>query len=198
MTIVKYSFLSDIIGINTYYELKWYAKRNIPVATIVLVMVLVLTFFFHWVFLSLILSLITGTSLIFIAYVFGVILLLDYGVEMEIEEIWNGGYIMPEEKPNGYNATKLWGITLIVLAIAAIYFSNEYRKHYAFECETFLVDEYSGIYHLEDGHDDEDFNYTTKMKGYEIEELGYSLCESCKEWAEEAEEFYEAERHYRR
>jgi len=198
MKIVKQSFLSNIIGERTYNEFKGLACLCIPVATIVLVMVFILTRFFYWGFLSSILYLITGTSLIFIAYLFGVILLLDFGVEIELEETWDGRYKMPEGKPNGYIVTKLWCITLIVLAIAAIYFSNRYRIHYAFECETFLVDEDDGIYHLEDGHDEEVIYYTTEMKGYEIEKHGYSLCESCKEWAEEFEELYEYERYSRR
>jgi len=189
------SFIKSILGTNTYAEFKGYAKKYIPIATIVLVILLVLTYFFHWGFLSSILNLITGTSLIFIAYILGVVLLLDFGVDVELEETWNGSYRMPEAKPEGYNNTKVWGIVLIILVIGAIYFSNKYRKHYAFECETFLVDENNGIYHLEDGNDEEVMEYTTKMKGYEVVKLGYTFCESCKEWEEEAEEIYESERY---
>lgn len=193
-----YTFLKNIIGRNIYNELKRDAKQCIPVATVVLIVVLVLTYFFHWKILSWILNLITGTSLIFIAYIIGIVLLLDFGVNVKMTRSWDGSYKMPNSKPFKYHLTKFWEIILVVLAIAAIYFSNKYRRHYAFECETFLVDENSGIYHLEEGNDDEECNYTTKMKGYEIEELGYSFCESCKDWVEEAEEVYESERYSRR
>ena len=199
MTTETFSFIKDILGKNTYNEFKVYAKQYIPIATVVLIVVLALTYFFHWWLLSRILSIITGTSLIFIVYIIGVVLFLDYGVEVELEETWNGGYKMPDNRPFNYKyGTKLWGITLIVLAIAAIYISHKYRTYYAFECETFLVDENTGIYHLEYGHDDEEIRYTTKMMGYEIEENGYSFCESCKEWLEEAEEEYESERYIKR
>lgn len=198
MATETYTFLKNIIGRNIYNELKRDTKRYIPVATLVLVVVLVLTHFFHWKILSWILNLITGTSLVFIAYIIGVVLLLDFGVNVKVTKSWDGSYKMPDNKPFKYHLTKFWEIILVVLAIATIYFSNKYRRHYAFECETFLVDENSGIYHLAEGNDDEECNYTTEMKGYEIEELGYSFCESCKDWVEEAEEVYESERYSRR
>ncbi len=198
MVVVEtFSFIKKILGQNTYEEYRGYARQYIPVATVVLIVVLALTYFFHWWFLSRILNILTGTSLIFIAYIIGVVLLLDYGVEVEMEEAWNGRYKLPDKMPFKYNATKLWGGTLVVLAIAAVYFSNEYRTSYAFECETFLVDENAGIYHIENVHD-EPISYTCRMMGYEIKEHEYSFCESCRDWLEDAEEYYDSEMNIRR
>ena len=54
-----------------------------------------------------------------------------------------------EPKPFKYKLTIVWGVILLALGIVAIYYSNRYRNRYAFECETFLVDEKAGIYHLD-------------------------------------------------
>ena len=99
--------------------------------------------------------------------------------------------------PSNFKSTIIWTYTLLILGISAIFFSNKYRKNYSFECQTFLVDENRGIYHLEDGNDDEDREYTTEMKGYELENYNYTFCESCRERVEEMESEYTAERYYR-
>lgn len=191
MATEKYSFIKEVMGRNTYEQSKEYAEKYIPLATIVLLIVLALTYFFHWGILSFILNLIFGTSLIFLAYIIGVVLLLDFGVDVELEETWGGSYRLPKEKPKGYNNTIIWGVTLIILAIAAIYFSNRYRNHYAFECDTFLVDRQKGIYHL-DGYNDgceeiEEDSHLVRMKGYEAEKYNCTFCPSCEEWVEDAE-----------
>lgn len=195
---MKQSFLSNVVGRNTYDEFKGYAKRIIVIGTCVLVVILLLSLFFHWGFISSLLNLVTGTSLLFIAYVAALVLALD--VEVEVDEPERDYWSEPEKKmkPTTYRLTVVWGIVLILFGIGAIYFSNKYRKNYAFECQTFLVDENRGIYHLEDGNDDEDMEYTTEMKGYELKDYNYTFCESCREWVEEMESDYAAERYYRR
>ncbi len=40
--------------------------------------------------------------------------------------------------------------------------------------------------------------YTTKMKGYELEDYNYTFCESCKEWLEEMEMVVDVEKYSRR
>lgn len=194
MEIRSYSYIKKLLGDRTYEEFRGYAKTYIPIATIILVVLLVLSQFVHWGIVSWLLSLALGTSLVFIAYVFGVILLLDFGVDVEMEEDWNGRFSLPEVVPFNFKNTIIWAYTLLILGIAAIYFSNKYRKNYAFECQTFLVDENRGIYHLED-NDEEDMEYTTKMKGYELKKYNYTFCESCKDWIEEMESEYAAERY---
>lgn len=194
----NYSYIKKLIGSQKYEEFRGYAKKYIPIATIILVVLLVLSQFAHWGIVSWLLNLALGTSLLFIAYVLGVILLLDFGVDVEMKEDWNGRLSLPEVMPSNFKNTIIWAYTLLILGIAAIYYSNKYRKNYAFECQTFLVDENRGIYHLEDGDDDEDMEYTTEMKGYELEDYNYTFCESCREWVEEMESEYAAERYNRR
>lgn len=89
----------------------------------------------------------------------------------------------------------------MILGAFAIYSSNRNRKHYAFECSTFLVDKQAEIYH---------YNYRNHceiaaeavelnaMKGFEVEEENYTLCHWCKEWADDAKDTYEVERFYRK
>lgn len=198
MEIRSYSYIKKLLGDRTYENFSGYAKTYIPIATIILVVLFVLSQFVHWKIVSWLLNLTLGTSLLFIAYVLGVILLLDFGVDVEMKEDWNGKYSLPEVMPSPFKNTIIWAYTLLILGIAAIYFSNKYKKNYAFECQTFLVDENRGIYHLEDGNDDEDMEYTTKMKGYELEKLNYTFCESCREWVEEIGSEYAIKRYDRR
>lgn len=198
MAIRSYSYIKKLLGDRTYEEFRGYAKTNIPIATIILVVLLVISQFVHWRIVSCLLNLTLGTSLIFIAYILGVILLLDFGVDVEMKEDWDGRLSLPEVMPSNFKNTIIWAYTLLILGIAAIYFSNKYRKNYSFECQTFLVDENRGIYHLEDGNNDEDREYTTEMKGYELENYNYTFCESCREWVEEMGSEYATERYYRR
>ena len=189
---VKQSFISNIIGRKTYDEFRDLAKIIIAIGTCVLTILLLLSVFFHWSLISSLLNLVTGTSLLFIAYIAAFILVLD--IEVDVDE--------PEKKtkPTAYKLTIVWGVLLIALGICAIYFSNKYRKHYAFECETFLVDHQAGIYHLNCDNDCEvasEASNLEKKQGYQIDK-SYNLCEWCEEWAEDAEDEYESSRYYRR
>lgn len=192
----RYSYIKKFLGEETYEDYRGYAKTYIPIATIILVLLLVLSQFVHWGIVCWLLNLALGTSLVFIVYILGLILLLDFEVDVEMEEDWNGRLSLPKIKPFNFKITIIWTYTLLILGIAAIYFSNKYRKNYAFECKTFLVDE-EGIYHLED-NDDENIEYTTKKKGYELKNHNYTFCTSCKEWAEEMESEDAAARYDRR
>ena len=191
MAIVKQSFLSNIIGRKTYDEFKGYAKVIIAIGTCVLSIILLLSLFFHWSFINNLLSLVTGTSLLFIAYIAALVLVLD--IEVDVDE--------PEKKPKpaAYKLTIVWGVVLVALGIGAIYFSNKYRKHFAFECDTFLVDHQAKIYHFDIDNGCEmatDSNWE-RMQGYQIDE-SYTLCDWCEEWAEDAADEYESNKYYRR
>ena len=66
---------------------------------------------------------------------------------------------------------------LVALGISAIYFSNKYRKYYAFECDTFLVDHQAEIYHLDWDNDCEvaaEAGALEKMQGFQIDK-SYTL-----------------------
>lgn len=200
MAIVKQSFLSNIIGRNTYDEFKGYAKKIIAIGTCVLAIIYLLSYFFHWGFISSLLNLVTGTSILFIAYVAALVLALD--VEVEVDEPERNYWSESEKKTKttSFKLTVVWGIMLIIFSIGAIYFSNQYRKEYAFECDTFLVDHQAGIYHLDWDNDCEvaaEADDLEKMKGYQINK-SYTLCKWCEEWAEEAESDFESSRYFRR
>lgn len=192
------SFLKRIIGVDTYDEYKDKAKICIPYVTVILAFIFLLTFYFNWIVLSWILNLLSGTSIIFLAYIAGIVLLFDKEVPVELDGDSRRGYIFPKEKPKGYKATKWWGIILIILAVIIIYTSNRYRKYYAFKCKTFLVEESTGTYHLKDGSDKKTIECPIKMKGYEIEERGYQFCITCEEYAEDTESAYNSERFFKR
>lgn len=200
MAKVKQSFLSNIIGRNTYYEFKGYAILIIVIGTCVLSVVFLLSLFFHWEFISKLLNLVTGTSILFIAYIAAIVLVLD--IEVDVDEPERYYWQKPEKtpKPITYKLTIVWGIVLIVLGIGAIYFSNKYRKQYAFECDTFLVNHQAKIYHLDWDIDCEvasEASNLEKMQGYQIDN-SYTLCEWCEEWAEDIESEYGTSRYYKR
>lgn len=200
------SFLKDIIGRNTYNGTKEIAHHIIPVATCVLVVLWGLSKFFHWGLLSFLLNLTTGTSLVFIAYILGLIVLLDKGIDVELLESvtaprYQNRYYFPKEEPQGYRRTIILGVILVALGIAAIYFSNRYRKHYAFECETFLVDKTNLLYHINTNNGCEyKSRNVEEVKGYQLEEdfSEYRFCEWCQEWAEDASDTYESDKYFRK
>jgi hypothetical protein len=200
MATVRKSFLSNFIGKDTYDRYKAYSKRIIMIGTCILVLLFLLTQFVYSEVVSYLLRLVTGTSLLFIAYIAVWILVLDIEVDVEEPEKYFWNQEVKSDKPTTYKMTIVWGVILVILGISAIYFSNKYRKQYAFECETFLVDKSSRIYHIvfNDCEVAESASSLEEMKGYEIEESNYTFCEWCKEWLEEAESEYESSRYSRR
>lgn len=82
MPIVKRSFISNLIGQDHYDGIKKYAKIIISIGTCILAILFLLTCFFHWRFLSTLLNLVTGKSLLFVAYVVAFILVLDIEVDV--------------------------------------------------------------------------------------------------------------------
>ena len=131
-------------------------------------------------------------SLLFVAFVIEAILLLDKRVDVDEprQDAWEK--TEKEPKPIAYKLTIIWGMALMLLGIVAIYFSNKYRNGYAFECETFLVDNEAGIYHYEwndDCEKAEEAETLEEMKGYQIDK-SYILCEWCKETQEDMESEY--------
>ena len=169
MATVKKSFLSNIIGKSLYDELKDYAKPIVLIGTVILVVLFLLSFFVHWKFVSRLLNLVSGTSLLFIVYVAALILFLDKEVEVE-EPISYYGYDSNQmPKTRSFKLTIVWGVVLLLVGISAIFFSNRYRKQYSFDCSTILVDQSAGIYHLEWIDDCEvaaDSDCLVEMKGY--------------------------------
>ena len=115
------------------------------------------------------------------------ILLLDIKVSVDEPETYSWKEQEDIQKPISYKLSTLWFIILVLLGISAIYFSNKYKKQYIFECDTFLVDRQTHTYHLDWTECDNSKNAVSldKLQGYQIEK-DFSLCEECKEIAEEA------------
>ena len=159
--------------------------------------------FFHWNIICSLLNIVTGTSLIFIAYIICVIIWLDKGIDVVLDKegsVSYPQYSYPKNAPQGFNKTIVLGVFLIILGIAAIFFSNKYRKQYTFECTTFLVDKQSGIYHLDYDNECEiaaNAHDLVMQKGYQMDE-SYTFCEWCKEWIEDMESEYAASKYIRR
>ncbi len=201
MSTVKKSFISNLIGKDLYYGLKNYSKPIILIGTGILLVLFLLSFFVHWRFVSKLLGLVTGTSLLFLVYIAALIVFMDKEVDVEepISYYRHDSEQMP--KTRSFKLTIVWGVVLILLGISAIFFSNRYRKQYAFDCSTILVDQSAGIYHLEWINDCEvaaESDCLEEMKGYEIKGKGYRFCDWCKEYAEEVEEAYYSDRFYRK
>lgn len=200
------SFLKDIIGRNTYNGIKELAHIIIPVATCFLAVLWGLSKIVHRNLLSFLLDLTTGTSWLFIAYILGLIVLIDKGKDVVLEEnifarLGQSRYYFPDEKPKGYKRTIVQGVILVTLGIVAVYFTNNYRKSYAFECSSFLIDKTHRLYHINTNNGCEyKSRNVEKVKGYQLMEeyRDYRFCDWCKDWAEEVEDEYESDRYFRR
>ena len=199
MSIVKQSFISNIISKSTYDQFLGYAKVIVAVGSCLLAICIGLSFFFHSSIINWFLQLLTGTSLLFIAYIAAWILILDVQVSVDEPERYAWKESEKVQRPFKSKLTSIWGIILIILGISAIYISNKYRKHYAFECGTYLVDTQQHIYHVDWNDDCDVANEAEELEeryGYEIDD-SYRLCESCKDFLDEMES-YESERYIRR
>ena len=185
----KQSFLSNLFGQNTYAELKGISLLVSLVGTAVLIVLYVLSYFYHVGIISYLVNITNGYSLLFIGYLLALIVLFDMEVEVEEPEKDYWRKEKQGSKPFKYKLTIVWGVVLLILGVVAIYYSNRYRNKYAFECETFLVDDKAGIYHL-DWNDDcsiaEKAESLKEMQGYQIDEK-FKFCEECQECLEEVE-----------
>lgn len=197
MVNTKKSFLSNLLGQDNYKGYKVYAKRVVVIGTCILGILLLLSSLLHLKIISELLSICTGTSIVFIAYIAALILFLDVEIDLDQNED------EPEASPKqfAYKLTIVWGLVLIIIGFSAIYFSNKYRKHYAFECRTFLVDKQTRTYHLDYNNHCEIATEAVElivMKGFEVEKENYTLCHWCKEWADDVKDSDEVERFYRK
>ena len=195
----NYSFLKYLFGRNTYEGFKEEGGKYTHIATGILLLIFLLSLKFHWGILSYILDITFGYSLLFILYIISLVIMLDRGIPIEIKYDYNHNYVPPAEKPKGYTRTVVWGCILIAFGIVLVYATQQYKRHYGFECDTFRVDTINGTYHLSDNDCEEASlaDNLVEMQGYEIEETDYEFCEECQEWLEDAEDAY-VESQYRR
>lgn len=210
MTKTKQSFLSNIVKKcefckDIYDGIRTYSLVIILTGTILISVFVGLSFFVYWHWLSKVIDLLMGTSLVFILYVIAVISILDIQVAEEVQEkeydLYSGQEIRKKVQHSiGYKLTIVWGITLMLLGVVAIYGTNKFRKHYSFQTSYFLVDQTKGIYHLDYDNDCEAKKnaFLKRMQGYEFEDLNYQFCVECEEWLDDAMDSYESDRYYRK
>lgn len=203
MAVVKQSILSNILKTLGYHWPTEIAKVVVCLYTCILCIVVTLAHFTHWKFVSTLLNLTTGTSLLFILYIFAIILVLDIET---YDEIPDQNYGFPDSKPTPKRYSTLsklvaiWNCICIAIGVYAVCLTNSYRRQYAFECDTFLVDHQSQTYHLNWDCDCQaagDAINLVEMKGYQIDE-SYNFCEECECWAMDAVDNYNADRYSRR
>ena len=120
----RQSFISNLLGHNTYADFKAFALIVSLIGTGILIVLYVLSFFFHVGIIRYLLNLTSGTSLLFIGYILAVIILLDIEVDVEESEKSYWKDEKKETKPFKYKLTIIWGVVLLALGIVAIYYSN--------------------------------------------------------------------------
>ena len=86
MPIIKQSFISNIIGGDTYKLFKDYAKIIVPNGTCLLAIFFGLSLFVHSGIIIWFLQLLTGISLLFIAYIAALIILLYIQINVDEPE----------------------------------------------------------------------------------------------------------------
>lgn len=199
--IEKRSFISDLIGRYNYESLMPLAKVITIVGSCLILVGMLLSNFVHWGLVRWLLGMLSGTSLIFVAYLISVMLTLDVRIEVYSPD---PEYHREPVKDNvmkntAYHFTIVWGCIMIVIAIAAMFVTNKYYKRYAFECETFSVDSQRKEYHIHEHRCNtaSEADKLEDMKGFEIPEDFY-LCSECSDWASDAEMQFGSDRYSRR
>ena len=195
------SFLSSVLGRESYNNLSSSARPIVIIGSCILIVAVLLSLGVYSSFIRWVLNLITGTSLLFIAYLAALLLLLDakIGIDNSSKKI----KLFPLRAPKriAENLSTVISLILLILGITAVIVSNNYRKQYAFDCTTFYVDTENGIYHLDWNRGCEkakEANCLEEMKGYEFRKLEYSLCEECEEYEEDVRDTNMSFRYYRK
>lgn len=183
----KESYLSNLVGEERYNRFKPYAKFVFLAYSGVLAILFLLTKVCHWMFVSEIFSLFTGTSLFFLLYVAFAILCLDIRVSEVYRVDWR------------YKLTIVWGVFLIIVGLAAIVYTNRCRNAYAFECVHCYIEEDCGYFHVHKKCGSIiDKSLLQESKVYKAQDKGLKLCEECEERLEDLEYESESLRYSRR
>ncbi|MBQ8703726.1 MAG: hypothetical protein IJ524_05075 [Bacteroidales bacterium] len=142
-----------------------------------------LTFVCHWDIVCSLFSLVSGFSLLFIAYIISLILVID---RLLLYKVCKG-------RAPRYSLTVVWGIVLIGLGITLCFVTNNYKKQYKFDCAEWYVDEEKRLYHWNEKC--ENIGSTTYIaKGYEIRGRGLTFCDYCKDELDDYGSSYEPNR----
>jgi len=184
--IQRQSFLSNMLG-DLYSSLKSVAIWVFLLGSAILIVLYALSNFLHSGFVSYLLNLTSGVSLLFIGYIAAIIVLVDRRVDVDEPEYYLYNE-KKEPKPFKYKLTIVWGVILLAFGVVAIYYSDKYSTHYAFECDTFWVDVKTGIYHLtwnDDCSIAEEAERLDEMQGWQIDQT-FQFCGECQDALEDA------------
>jgi hypothetical protein len=196
MCTIQVSFLSHQFP-TAYAEFKS-QKVAAKVYTIVLAVAVVLSLFLYNGFIKFFIDLMLGWTVFFALYLVVIVVSLDRQVEIQVSELDLPRVDKPLDLnrlkvPESYGQTKIRGIALCVCAVIVMYFSNVYKKFYAFQCQELYLEATTGVYHLYDDckyigriGDDEyvDDIRVLDVIGADIRCSNYTLCPACKEEAE--------------
>ena len=153
-----YDFVSDI------------AAPVVLIGTPIFFVLFGLTFICHWDIVRSAFSVVSGFSLLFIAYIISLIFMIDRVLLYKVNRT----------RPPKYTTTVVWGVALISLGITTCILTNNYKKQYFFDCMEWYVDEDKGLYHW-DGECENMGDDTYIARGYEIRNSGLNLCDYCKD-----------------
>lgn len=172
------SFFIRITG-DFYDFASDFAIPIVLVGTPIFLVIFGLTFLCHWDIVCSLFILVSGFSLLFIAYIFSLILVIDRLLL----------YRVFKERAPHYSLTTIWGIVLIGLGITLCFVTNNYKKQYKFDCAEWYVDEESQLYHWNKKCDK--IGSTTHVaKGYEIRGQELVFCDYCKDELDDYESSY--------
>ena len=122
MAVIKQSFFSNLLRclFGDIYDdlLKPYARIIVAIGTCILCILIGLSTICHFTFISILINLVTGTSILFIIYIVALISVLDIKVEIETEE--QNYYVsksIKKPKNRKYKLTIVWAVVLIILSI---------------------------------------------------------------------------------
>ena len=184
------SFLREL-GPNAYDTLSEWKKYALYYAC-VLILFIILSVFFQTGFIRFFINIMMGWSLFSILFICILIVSLDKAIQKNIYSTFTNEKIL---WMNPRLFSKVLGVTLIVLGVGCAYMTNQYKKYYSFQCETFFLDEKNQVYHiLEDckyiyDYEEDQLNdiKLVQVKGVDLMNTSNDLCDACKEWAEDAE-----------
>lgn len=166
-SLIKKIFLKCSLFLTKIRELNIPLKKILIGYTILLVIVYAISFIIHCSFICHLLYILTGFSLLFIAYIICIVAFLD-GIKIF-------------HKPHKNIIILRW-IFYITFILVALFATHKYTKKYDFDSRTFYVEKDKGVYHLfKNCNSIENPDELTTMKGYKINKHDYTVCITCEQ-----------------
>ncbi len=170
-----------------------FLKNLKPIALVyaaVLSIVIILSIFFQWKIIKIFIDSLMGWTLLSIPFVGVLVVTLDKEFHIKEDEYTIRGH----HKEKLYKFSMVWGVALCLMGIIGLYLSNNYKRYYSFQCQEFYLEPTTGIYHIFDDceyrgnkadKEFEDYFILSKVSGIDLIDSNHTLCEACKERAED-------------